>query len=175
MITKTKRLIFFGYLVLFIGVLSACNTMIHSRPGTTTTVIMIRHADRTPSGLELTQRGQKNAQALVAAIGDMKIDAIYSPDLVRNLDTVRPLAKHLGIKITTVSDEPTTDDVVLTFIEEHSGQTVLWVGNTSNLPGIYHLLGGKGASPVKYGDLFILTVPDKGTTKVVKKTWGNNK
>ena len=175
MITKTTKLTLAGYLLVLLGLLSACETMIHSRAGTTTTVIMIRHADRTPSGSALTPRGHKNAKALIAAIGDMKIDAIYSPDLVRNLDTVRPLAKHLGIKINKVSDEPNTHDIALTFTEEHPGKTVLWVGNTTNLPGIYYSLGGEGEPPVKYGDLYILRVPDKGKTQVEKKTWGDNK
>ena len=175
MFNKTKRLILLGSLLIFMGLLSACETMLHSRPGTTTTVIMIRHADRTPSGSELTPRGRKNAKALVAAIGDMKIDAIYSPDMVRNLDTVKPLAKHLAIKVTKVSDEPNTHDIAITFTGEQSGKTVLWVGNTTNIPGIYYALGGKGESPVEYGDLFILTVPDKGNTKVDKRTWGDNK
>ena len=175
MFNNFKKIILLGYVVLFVGGLSACQTPLHSNSGTTTTVIMVRHAERTSFGFELTERGYENAQALVGAIGGMKIDAIYSPDLVRNLDTVRPLADHLGIKIKTVSDEPIEDDIVFTFVQEHAGQTVLWVGNTTNLPGIYNLLGGKGEPPVKYGDLFIVSVTDKGTTKVVKKTWGNNK
>ncbi len=175
MSTKIKRFIFLSFLVVFIGILSGCETMIHSSSGTTTTVIMIRHAERTSYGGELTALGRKNAQALVKAIGDMKIDAIYSPDLARNLKTVQPLAKQLGIKISTVKDDPDTDSMVLTFIQERAGQTVLWVGNTTNLVDIYNLLGGRGEPPVKYGDLFILSVPDKGTTRVVKKTWGDRK
>lgn len=175
MFTKTKRFMFVSYLVVAIGILSGCETMIHSSQGTTTTVIMIRHAERTSFGGKLTALGRKNAEALVKAVDDMKIDAIYSPDLARNLKTVQPLAKHLGIKISTVEDDPDTDNVVLTFLQEHAGQTVLWVGNTTNLLDIYSLLGGRGEPPVKYGDLFILSVPDKGTTRVVKKTWGDRK
>ncbi len=65
--------------------------------------------------------------------------------------------------------------MAITLIEDHPGKTVLWVGNTSNLAGIYYELGGEGESPVKYGDLYILRVPDKGKTQVEKKTWGDNK
>ncbi len=73
MLTKTTKLMLTGYLLVLLGLLSACETMIHSRAGTTTTVIMIRHADRTPFGSALTPRGHKNAKALIAAIGDMNI------------------------------------------------------------------------------------------------------
>jgi len=175
MVRKTKRFIIISHLIIFMGILSACQTMIHSSSGTTTTVIMVRHAERTSFGGKLTSLGRKNAQALANAIGDMKIDAIYSPDLERNLKTVEPLAEHLGIKVSKVEGDPDTHDVAITLIGKHAGKTVLWVGNTTNLPDIYYSLGGEGESPVKYGDLFILTVPDKGTTKVVKKTWGQRK
>ena len=174
MIAKSNKIILLFVTVVFLGVLSACMTTMHSQPGTTTTVIMIRHADRNLTGSKLTERGIKNAQALVKELGHMNIAAIYSPDLVRNLETVRPLAKHLGINISKVGDEPDEQQVVLTIIEKHAGQTVLWVGNSYNLPEIYRLLGGKGGPPLKYGDLFILTVPDQGDTIVVKSKWGDN-
>jgi hypothetical protein len=50
---------------------------------------------------------------------------------------------------------------------------VLWVGNVSgNLQVIYRRLGGSGMGPVEYGDLHILTIPDKGPVGVVKKRYG---
>jgi hypothetical protein len=149
--------------------------MIHSQPGTTTTVIMIRHAERTASGGQLTELGQQNARGLVNEIGSMKITAIYSPDLYRNLATVNPLARHLVINITKVKDDPNEQDIVIDIMNKHAGKTVLWVGNTTNLPGIYSLLGGTGEPPVRYGDLYIITVPDKGLSTVVKKRWGKRK
>jgi phosphohistidine phosphatase SixA len=175
MFKSFKKLLIVSVMLTAVGFLVACETMIHSPKGTTTTVIMIRHADRTPSGSELTERGHKNAKELVNEIGDMDIAVIYSPDLVRNLDTVKPLANHLGIEIIKVQDDPVPQDVVLTIMEKYPGKTVLWVGNTTNLPGIYYLLGGEGEPPVKYGDLFILAVPDEGQTNVTKKKWGDNK
>ena len=60
-----------------------------SPPGTTTTVILVRHAERAKEQGEsaLTPAGRQRAQALVAAIGDKKITAIYSPDRGRNRET----------------------------------------------------------------------------------------
>ena len=172
--SNLNRKFFISSISIFLFILSGCSTTIYSKPDTTTTVIMIRHADRTAMGGQLTERGKKNAHRLIKEIGAMNITAIYSPDLVRNLDTVQPLAKHLGIRITKVQDDPDEQDIVIDIMGKHSGKTVLWVGNTTNLSGIYTLLGGTGESPVRYGDLFIIKVPDKGKSQIEKKRWGNN-
>jgi hypothetical protein len=37
---------------------------------------------------------------------------------------------------------------------------------------VYYLLGGTGTGPVGYGDLHILTIPDKGPVKVFKTRYG---
>jgi hypothetical protein len=37
---------------------------------------------------------------------------------------------------------------------------------------MYHLLGGTETGPVEYGDLHILTIPDRGPVKVVRKRYG---
>ncbi|MGD9301239.1 MAG: histidine phosphatase family protein, partial [Desulfobacterales bacterium] len=69
-----------------------------SPPGTTTTVIMVRHAERAkePGDSALTPEGRQRAQALVSAIGAREITAIYSPNRGRNQETVQPLATQLG-------------------------------------------------------------------------------
>lgn len=158
--------------ILLLGLsLSACMVREYAQPGSETTVILIRHAERTTVTKVLTEAGQQRALALVEAIGDMPIHAIYSPNLTRNLDTVRPLARHKGIEIQAI-DKPEVDQVAKLLVDNHPGQTVLWVGNTTNLTGIYTLLGGSGDPPDNYGDLFILTVSDSDDTRVDKRHFG---
>lgn len=147
---------------------------LHSKPGTTTTVILIRHADRDDWG-HLTTRGRARARALVDAVGEMGISAIYSPNLERNIDTVKPLAEHMGIDITLTPkvSMPMVGKISHEILTLHAGKTVLWVGNVSgNLQAIYKRLGGRGRGPLEYGQLFVLTVPDKGPTTVVKSNFG---
>jgi len=148
---------------------------LNSRPGTTTTVILTRHADRDRASGELNEKGQERAQALVDAVKDMGVTAIYSPDVTRNLDTVRPLATHLGIAITKTPSFSLMESrgIVTEILEKHAGGVVVWVGNVSgNLQRMYHLLGGTGTGPVEYGDLHILTIPDKGPVRVFKTRYG---
>jgi hypothetical protein len=146
-----------------------------AKSGTTTTVILIRHAERDNSFI-LTARGHKRAKALVETAGDMGIKAIYSPDLERNLDTVRPLAIHLGIDISLIPriSKRVADKIVSEILNRHPGEVVLIVGNGSgNLRSLHHRLGGTGEGPYKYGELFIYTIPDQGEVKVLKSRWGD--
>lgn len=160
-----------------------------SPPGTTTTVIMIRHAERAKEhgASALTPEGRQRALALVAAIGDKEITAIYSPGRGRNRETVEPLAAHLGVTITLIPEARLSntrrfaDEFVQEVLSEHAGGMVVWVGNKSpvgiwggNLKEIYQRLGGPGDPPAKYDDLFIITVPDQGALKVEKTNYGKS-
>ncbi len=141
---------------------------------TTTTVILIRHAER-DNFFNLTAQGRERAKALVDAVKDMGISAIYSPDLERNLDTVTPLARHLGIDITLTPRiaKPTIDKIVNEILADHAGEVVLLVGNGSgNLRALHHRLGGTGEGPYQYGDLYIYTILDKGPVTVLKSRYG---
>ena len=141
---------------------------------TTTTVILIRHAER-DNFFNITAHGRERAKALVDTVSDMGITAIYSPDLERNLDTVTPLASHLGIDITLTPriSKKMVDKIVRDILTKHMGEAVLIVGNGSgNLRLLHHRLGGTGEGPYPYGDLFIYTIPDRGPVKVVKLKFG---
>jgi hypothetical protein len=147
---------------------------LRSPPGTSTTVILLRHADRDES-TELNAKGRERAQTLVAAVRGMGITAIYSPDVARNLDTVRPLAAYLGIEITTTPRVSVlaAKDIAKEILSKHAGGVVVYVGNvTGNLYAVYHQLGGTGTAPEEYGDLAILTVPDQGPVKVERRRFG---
>jgi broad specificity phosphatase PhoE len=105
-----------------------------SAPGTTTTVILVRHAERAkePGESALTPEGRQRAQALVAAIGDREITALYSPDRGRNRETVQPLATHLGVTITLIPEARLSntrrfaDELVQEVLSKHAGGMVVW-------------------------------------------------
>ena len=80
---------------LFSTLLGCAAVEVNSKPGTTTTVILIRHADRDEYSDELNAKGRERAMALTDAVSDRDITAIYSPNVERNLDTARPLASRL--------------------------------------------------------------------------------
>jgi len=137
-----------------------------------TTINLSRHVEKALITNVLTEKGHAQAKSLAAVLGDTKITAIYSPDLVCNLDTARPLAKHVKIDITTVSSKSYPSDVVTKMLTEHSGGVVLWVGNTSNLSDIYSQLGGEGEEPNNYGNLIFMKIKDQGPPEIIKTTYG---
>jgi len=171
-----KRLLILAIVFLFLGGLPGCaGSELYSKPKTPTTVILIRHAER-DNFFILTPQGRKRAQALVDAVGDMGITAIYSPDLERNRDTVTPLANHLGIDITITPriSKPAVDRLVREILTNHTGEVVLLVGNGSgNLQSLHHRLGGTGEGPYQYGDLYIYTIRDQGSVKIIKSRYGS--
>ncbi len=165
---RLTRYFLLGFVLLVPALLMGCATGVNSPSGTTTTVILIRHAERLHMSDELHEDGRVRAAALPAAVADLDIAAIYSPNRVRNLDTVRPLAEQRGIEVTVIE----IDDVPERMVGEHPGQTVLWVGNTTNLGNIFRRLGGEGPPPNTYGDLYVLTVTDAGLTQLDKRHFG---
>lgn len=156
-------------------VATGCATFTHSEfdataAAKTTTIILTRHGDRDPLAEELNDKGRLRAEALVEAVSDMNITAIYSPDLKRNLDTAQPLATRLGIEVQVLSSS--RNQVVTTILTRHPGEVVIWIGNSGNLKDIYSLLGGEGTPPTTYGDLYIVEVNNSGNPEVTKKRYG---
>lgn len=140
-----------------------------------TTVILIRHAER-DNFFELTDQGRERARALVDAVGEMGITAILSPDLERNLDTVKPLADHLSIEITLIPriDKSSVDAIVDGVLNFHRGETVLVVGNgAGNLRLLHQRLGGEGDGPYPYGALFVYTISGRGSVNLVRSWFGS--
>jgi probable phosphoglycerate mutase len=73
-----------------------------------TTFLLIRHGEndwvgrRLPGwtpGLHLNARGRAQAEALVAVLRPVRLEAIYSSPLERALETARPLAKAKGLAV----------------------------------------------------------------------------
>jgi hypothetical protein len=171
---KTQLIAYSVFLILLLIGVGYTDSKEASASRSITTIILIRHAER-DNFFNITKQGRERAIALVKAVNDFAISAIYSPDLDRNLDTVRPLADHLkiGVTLTPRITKSTVDKIINEITTKHAGEVVLLVGNGSgNLRSLHHRLGGQGDGPDQYGELFIYTLPDRGQVKVVKSRYG---
>ncbi len=161
---------------------------VQSQAGTTTTIIMVRHAEREP-GFDppLNEEGEARAEELADALDENGVTAIFCAAFIRNRQTCDVLADRLGITVEDVSQaelaltKSFADNFVNNVLENHAGGTVLWVGNTGpviedvqsgNLQELYMRLGGTGRSPTRYQDIYTATIPEEGPVRFVKAEFG---
>ena len=182
----------FSYLLALVIMTAGCGGPLdqeppRSLPGTTTTVIMVRHAER-DEGLDppLNDEGIVRAQALAEVLEVNGVTAIYCPDLLRNRQTCEAVSDRLGVPVTLIETLRLADtrtlanDLAEEFVRDHSGGVVLFVGNTGpvvgdlsgNLQELYDRLGGDNDPPIRYRDLYVIVIPEEGDPHIVKATYG---
>ncbi len=161
---------------LLVTVITACaatDGRVYSKPGTETTLIMTRHAERLMTDGQLTAKGRQRAENLVDALAGFDVDAIYCTDLDRNRDTARPLSEATGVEVTlTPSDStPLVESIVADMLDKYNGGIIVWIGNVGNLNRMYWHLGGSGDGPIVYGDIFVVTIPDAGPARIDRRDY----
>ncbi|MCG6884115.1 MAG: histidine phosphatase family protein [Silicimonas sp.] len=155
-------------LTLFLASLvAACVTASDVSMPAGTKLIILRHADR--DGEMLSTEGRARAQALVAALESVPIDAIYSPRIDRNIDTVAPLAAARGLEIQFINAYFAPERLM----QAGGGRRILWVGNKDNLAAIWESLSLPGSPPLEYGELFFVETDPSGSPRVRKSFFGS--
>jgi broad specificity phosphatase PhoE len=136
--------------------------------GPSTTLVLVRHADRDGQLDALTAAGTARAQELAHVGMKAGFAAIYRSDTNRSRDTAAPLAAATGL---TPIVYPANDvaPLVARIFADHRGAKVLVVGHSNTVPGIIQAAGGPALSDIAQGefdDLFVLTVCRCGRTRV---------
>src|ERR1700680_2895811 len=88
-----------------------------------TTVILVRHAERATAAMSdtdlgLSPTGAKRARQLDRILSDAHVEVIYTSALPRTIQTARPLAQHLGIAPSEITDV----SAVVSEIKSHPGR-----------------------------------------------------
>ncbi|MBL8152375.1 MAG: carboxypeptidase regulatory-like domain-containing protein [Blastocatellia bacterium] len=97
-----------------------------------TTLLLVRHADRT-SGDDLTEVGQQRAYQLSEVARKAGVTAIYTTDTQRTRKTAKPLADLLKLDVKIYSDAVS----LLQQVESQNiGDVMLVVGHSDTLAGI---------------------------------------
>jgi phosphohistidine phosphatase SixA len=107
-----------------------------------TTVVLVRHAERLPGEDDpgLTQGGQAQAQRLAAMLGQAGISAIYVTEASRTQATAAPVAAATGIEPRIIpADE--SSRLLRRLKWRHRGDVVLVVGHSNTVPAIADGLG----------------------------------
>lgn len=148
----------------------------------TTTVIFVRHAERTAEPADdplLSLAGQQRAAELARQLVDADvvagIDAVYATPYRRAIDTAKPLADALGLPITSY-DAADTETIMEQIVRKHKGKIVLVIGHGNTLPALIGNMGASKKVPVidknEYDNIYIVSIPWFGKTKTIRLRYG---
>ena len=127
------------------------------------TVFIVRHAEKADDSKdpELSEAGRARAGALANMLRDSKISVIYATEFKRTQQTAAPLARALGLTVTTL---PAENQAALIAKLRASTATSLVVGHGNTIPDIIKALGI--TEPVNipesdYDNLFVVVLGEK--------------
>ena len=148
----------------------------------TTTMIFVRHAEKAimPIGdPALSPEGQVRAAELARQLVDADvvagIDAIYSTQFRRTLETAQPVADALGLEISHY--DPANEEAELDrMLKTHKGEIILIVGHSNSVPSLIAELGASKLVPpiaeFEYDNLYLVSIPWFGKTKTIRLRYG---
>ena len=152
-------------LLSFVFVLIACERVEKPiTPESITTIYLIRHAEKDRSDKEnknpeLTEEGKKRAERWAEVLGLSKVDAVYSTNYQRTLQTAAPTATRNGLEIQTYEPNNLDLDSLTTL---HEGERILIVGHSNTTPMLVNRALGEERfewiEDTVNGNLFVLTI-----------------
>ena len=129
-----------------------------------TTIHLIRHAEKDRSDKEnkdpeLTEKGKQRAERWAEVFGLSKMDAVYSTNYQRTLQTAAPTAVRNGLEIQTYEPNNLNIDSIATI---HKGERILIVGHSNTTPMLVNRALGEERfewiEDTVNGNLFVLTI-----------------
>jgi broad specificity phosphatase PhoE len=105
-------------------------------------VFLLRHAEQANGSDDppLTEAGQRRARALVTALKDAGITAIYTSEFQRTIQTAGPLAKALNIE-PKIMPRADIDGLIKQLHAQHADGRVLIVSHSLTVPHLLKALG----------------------------------
>ena len=149
----TKRLGF--YFLLLSAFLSTATAQ--------STIFIVRHAEKADATKDpdLSEAGRARAEALAKTLRDANITAIYATEFKRTQQTAAPLAKALGLTVTTL---PAKDNAALIAKLRASTGNALIVGHGDTIPDLIKALGISDPINIAendYDNLFVVVLDEK--------------
>ncbi|MEM7227566.1 MAG: histidine phosphatase family protein [Planctomycetota bacterium] len=172
-IVRAKRAVGF-ILAAILMVVAGCTTT-PSALDSTTTVILVCHAERADASRDsaLSPPGHARAQDLAAYLLPIHLDAIHSTDYRRTRDTAQPTANARGLEI-ELYDPRQLDALAAAVIA--AGGTHLVVGHSNTTPDAVAAFGGDPGAPIddatEFDRLYVLTIDANGHVMTAIRRFG---
>ena len=152
-----------GLLAPLLTAILLCAAPLAADPGSgkATTIYLVRHAEKEAAGPDpaLTPAGRQRATELRRLLQDAGIDAIYSTDVTRTLETATPLAQQLGLHI-RIYDWDEMDALAASLLRR--GGRYLVIGHSDTTPELVGLLGGEPGTAIdeadEYDRLYVVSI-----------------
>ena len=154
-------------------------TFLHWRSATSTTVVLVRHAEKELGAISdapLSPEGEQRADRLANMFGDAqafgRLRRIYVTNTRRTQQTALRLSQRLGINSEVVDAKTDSAELARRVLEENRGGRVLVVGHSNTVPEIVKALTGDEAVPPigeeEYDTMYVVTVPSIGKASVLR-------
>ena len=138
------------------------------------TLYLVRHAEKQDGdNPALTEDGVARADALADRLEDAGIEAVWSTDYRRTMQTAQPLADRLGLDVQVYdpSDLSGFADQL-----QADGETALVVGHSNTTPQLAGLLGGDPGPEIveasEYDRLYVISGLGSETTQSEIERYG---
>ena len=134
-----------------------------------TVVYLVRHAEKVDNSRDpaLSQSGLHRADLLADMLRDAGVTHLHTTDLERTRDTLRPLAKRLGLSLRFYSGGEL--ESFAEWLKDTPGRHLV-SGHSNTTPQLVRLLGGESSDmpDPEYDRLYIVTLdPTRPTTTVL--------
>ena len=165
------------WLPALVGVLAVALALYAYRGVTTTTVIVVRHAEKALGTIDdppLSPEGEQRSERVALIFGERtgagRLDAVYVAKTRRTQQTAAPLAARLHLQPVVLAATDVSG-AAAQLLKEHRGGTVLVDGDGSALAQLVRELSGKLIEPIPdddYGEIYVLSVPRFGGASLVR-------
>jgi broad specificity phosphatase PhoE len=161
-------------LVVFLATLCPLLSMAGATVPPVTTVILVRHAEKTVSGpmsadVPLSEAGLTRANELARVLSGAGITAVYTTPYARTRSTAGPIASKLGLEpIEVDAGGGYADALAKELLGKQAGKTVLVVGHSNTTPQLIRKLGGvvSDIGDSEYDNLYVVTIAGSSTSVV---------
>ena len=161
----------FARYILILVIYAVSVTTSYSQADNSTTLFFIRHAEKIRNGDSdpgLTEQGMLRSSNWADVLKNADIDAIYSTNTQRTLNTAKPTANIKGLEV-LVYDAKTID--IIGLVEASQGKTVLIVGHSNSTPVLVNKLLGEEKYPQieddNNGNLYVVTIINGISTSLI--------
>ncbi|MES2701961.1 MAG: phosphoglycerate mutase family protein [Bacteroidota bacterium] len=145
---------------------------------TTTTFIIMRHAEKEATGTDpnLNSDGLLRANELKRILGNTPVHAIYTTPYNRTRQTVQPLATAKGLTVVEYPVSKPYAQLVDEIRAAHRGKVVVITGHSNTVPEILKQVSNNAFNVTiaesQYDNLFIVTLPNGLSTTVTHLKYG---